>query len=58
LIPRFWDIDTGDISIGDINIRDIATKRLMSLVATVFQDVTLFNDTIFEKRGMGNEDAL
>jgi len=57
LIPRFWDIDTGEISIGDINIRDIATKRLMSLVATVFQEVTLFNDTIFENIRMGKEDA-
>jgi ATP-binding cassette subfamily B protein len=57
LIPRFWDIDTGEISIGDTNIRDIATKRLMSLVATVFQDITLFNDTIFENIRMGNEDV-
>ncbi len=57
LIPRFWDIDTGEISIGDINIRDIATKHLMSLVATVFQEVTLFNDTIFENIRMGKEDA-
>lgn len=57
LIPRYWDVGTGDISIGDINIRDFATKRLMSLVATVFQDVTLFNDTIFENIRMGKEDA-
>ena len=57
LIPRFWDVDTGEVSIGDINIRDITTKRLMSLVATVFQDVTLFNDTIFENIRMGREDA-
>ncbi len=57
LIPRFWDIDAGEISIGDINVRDITTKRLMSLVATVFQDVTLFNDTIFENIRMGNENA-
>jgi ATP-binding cassette subfamily B protein len=57
LIPRFWDVDTGEISIGDINIRDITTERLMSLVATVFQDVTLFNDTISENIRMGNEDV-
>ena len=57
LIPRFWDIDTGEISIGGVNIRDITTERLMSLVATVFQDVTLFNDTISENIRMGKEDA-
>ena len=59
LIPRFWDIDIGDgeISIGGVNIRDITTERLMSFVATVFQDVTLFNDTIFENIRMGNEDV-
>jgi len=57
LIPRFWDVSTGDISIGGINVKDLKTERLMSLVATVFQDVTLFNDTIFENIRMGKEDA-
>ena len=57
LIPRFWDVNTGDISIGGINVKDMKTERLMSLVATVFQDVTLFNDTIFENIRMGKEDA-
>jgi ATP-binding cassette subfamily B protein len=58
LIPRFWDVNTGDISIGGINVKDLKTERLMSLVATVFQDVTLFNDTIFENIRMGKEDAI
>jgi len=57
LIPRFWDVGAGDISIGGVNVRDIATERLMNLVATVFQDVTLFNDTIYENICMGKEDA-
>ncbi len=57
LIPRFWDVNTGDISIGGINVKDLKTERLMSLVATVFQDVTLFNDTIHENIRMGKEDA-
>ena len=57
LIPRFWDVDTGEISIGDVNIRDLATERLMSLVASVFQEVTLFNDTIYENIRMGKADA-
>nr|CBH37594.1 ABC transporter, permease and ATP-binding protein [uncultured archaeon] len=57
LIPRFWDVNAGKISIGDVNIRDLATERLMSLVASVFQEVTLFNDTIYENIRMGKEEA-
>nr|CBH37531.1 ABC transporter, permease protein [uncultured archaeon] len=57
LIPRFWDVNAGEISIGDVNIRDLATERLMSLVASVFQEVTLFNDTIYENIRMGNAEA-
>ena len=57
LIPRFWDVNAGEISIGDVNIRDLATERLMSLVASVFQEVTLFNDTIYENIRMGKADA-
>ena len=57
LIPRFWDVNTGEISIGNINIKDIKTGHLMSLVAFVFQDVTLFNETIYENIRMGKDDA-
>ncbi len=57
LIPRFWDVDTGEISIGGINIKDMKTESLMSLVAFVFQDVILFNDTVYENIRRGREDA-
>lgn len=57
LIPRFWDVNRGEISIGGINIKDMKTERLMSLVAFVFQDVILFNDTVFENIRMGREDV-
>jgi ATP-binding cassette subfamily B protein len=57
LIPRFWDVDTGEISIGGIKIEDMKTESLMSLVAFVFQDVILFNDTVYENIRMGREDA-
>jgi len=57
LIPRFWDVDTGEISIGGINIEDVKTESLMSLVAFVFQDVILFNDTVYENIRMGREDV-
>jgi ABC-type multidrug transport system fused ATPase/permease subunit len=57
LIPRFWDVNRGEISIGGINIKDMKTERLMSLVAFVFQDVILFNDTVYENIRMGREDV-
>ena len=57
LIPRFWDVNTGEISIGGINIKDMNTENLMSLVAFVFQDVILFNDTVYENIRMGREDV-
>ncbi|MFZ2071740.1 MAG: ABC transporter ATP-binding protein [Halobacteriota archaeon] len=57
LIPRFWDVNRGEISIGGINIKDMKTERLMSLVAFVFQDVYLFNDSIINNIRFGNKDA-
>jgi ATP-binding cassette subfamily B protein len=57
LIPRFWDVNKGEIFIGGINIKDINTEGLMSLAAFVFQDVILFNDTVYENIRMGREDV-
>jgi len=57
LIPRFWDADSGEITIGGIDIRDIKTMTLMNLVSSVFQEVFLFNDTIYENIRMGEEDT-
>ena len=57
LIPRFWDADSGEITIGGIDIRDMKTGTLMNLVASVFQEVILFNDTIYENIRMGKEDV-
>jgi ATP-binding cassette subfamily B protein len=53
LIPRFWDISEGEILIGGINVKDIPFEELMKKVSLVFQDVFLFNDTIFENIRMG-----
>lgn len=57
LIPRFWDISTGQILIGGINIKDIATEQLMDLVSFVFQDNFLFFDTLYENIRVGNPEA-
>ncbi|AFY89092.1 ABC transporter ATP-binding protein [Chroococcidiopsis thermalis] len=57
LIPRFWDVDGGEIRIGGVDIREMSVETLMSQVAFVFQDVFLFNDTILENIRFGNPTA-
>jgi len=57
LIPRFWDVNKGEIIIGRTNIKNIPTADLYSLVTFVFQDVFLFNDTVYENIRMGREDV-
>ena len=46
LIPRFFDVTSGEITIGGINIQDFDIESLRKQMALVSQDVVLFNDTI------------
>lgn len=46
LIPRFWDVHSGQILIGGVDIRDISMEVLMQQVAFVFQENFLFSDTV------------
>jgi ATP-binding cassette, subfamily B, bacterial len=57
LIPRFWDIHGGSIEIGGVDIRQMHTTTLMDTVSFVFQDVFLFNDTVYENIRIGNPNA-
>lgn len=57
LIPRFWDVEQGEILIGGVNVQEIATERLMNLVSFVFQDTFLFYDTLYENIAVGSPDA-
>lgn len=57
LIPRFWDVEQGEISIGGIDIRQIATEKLMDMVSFVFQDTFLFYDTMYENIAVGSPTA-
>ena len=57
LIPRFWDVNQGEILIGGRNIKDIPSGELMKRIAFVFQDVYLMNDTILENIRMGKTTA-
>lgn len=57
LIPRFYDVDEGEILIGGVNVKDIATCELMNTVSFVFQDTFLFYDTIYENIAVGIKNA-
>ena len=59
LIPRFWDVEHGEICIGGMDIRQIATTKLMDMdmVSFVFQDTFLFYDTLYENIAVGSPDA-
>jgi ATP-binding cassette subfamily B protein len=53
LIPRFYDVNEGQILIGGVDIRNIEPNQLMSLVGFVFQDSYLFKRSIRDNIGMG-----
>ena len=57
LIARFWDVNSGTIKIGGIDIKTLEPEHLMSYMSFVFQDVVLFNDTIYNNIRIGNRNA-
>ena len=57
LASRFWDIEKGSIRVGGMDIAKINPETLMQLYSIVFQDVTLFNNTIMENIRIGRQDA-
>ena len=57
LIARFWDVNKGTISIGGVNIKTLDPEYLMSYMSFVFQDVILFNDTVYNNILIGNMNA-
>ncbi|HWS43125.1 MAG TPA: ABC transporter ATP-binding protein [Pseudoflavonifractor sp.] len=57
LIARFWDTNKGKVTIDGVDIKTIDPEQLMSYMSFVFQDVVLFNDTIYNNIRVGNMDA-
>ena len=57
LASRFWDIPSGTITVGGMDISKIDPETLMNLYSIVFQDVTLFNNTVLENIRIGRKDA-
>jgi ATP-binding cassette subfamily B protein len=57
LASRFWDIPSGTITVGGMDISKIDPETLLSLYSIVFQDVTLFNNTVLENIRIGRKDS-
>ena len=57
LAARFWDADIGTITIGGVDVRSVDPEQLLTAFSIVFQDVTLFNNTVMENIRIGRKDA-
>ena len=57
LAARFWDYQKGSITVGGMDVSRIDPEKLMSLYSIVFQDVTLFDNTILENIRLGRKGA-
>ena len=57
LIARFWDVQKGRITIGGIDLTDMSPQTVYSLISQVFQDVYLFDDTIYNNIKIANPAA-
>jgi len=55
LLPRFYDVNDGQILIDGIDIRDLKLHALRDLMGNVNQDAILFNDTIYNNIAFGVE---
>ena len=57
LVPRLWDVTGGRVTIDGVDVRDLELKHLRSLVATAFEDPTLFSMSARENLTLGRADA-
>ena len=57
LAARFWDPDSGRITVGGMDVTGVDPELLLSLYSIVFQDVTLFDNTVMENIRIGRRDA-
>jgi ATP-binding cassette subfamily B protein len=57
LIARFWDVNKGCVKIGGVDVKTMDPEHLMRYMSFVFQDVVLFNDTVYNNIRIGNLNA-
>ena len=57
LAAHFWDADKGKVTVGGVDVSTVDPETLLSSFSIVFQDVTLFNNTVMENIRVGKKDA-
>ncbi|MBQ8970749.1 MAG: ABC transporter ATP-binding protein [Lachnospiraceae bacterium] len=57
LAARFWDADQGRVTLGGVDVKTVDPETLLSAFSIVFQEVTLFNNTVMENIRVGKKDA-
>lgn len=57
LAARFWDVNSGKITLGGVDVTTVEPETLFRNYSIVFQDVTLFDNTIMENIRLGRSDA-
>ena len=57
LAARFWDADSGKITLGGTDVKTVDPEKLLSAYSIVFQDVTLFNNTVMGNIRIGRQGA-
>ncbi len=57
LIPRYYDVQEGEVLIDGINVKDLGIHDLRQLIGNVNQEAILFNDTFFNNISFGVDDA-
>ena len=57
LAARFWDASSGTVSIGGVDVSAVDPETLLASFSIVFQDVVLFNDTVYNNILIGNRNA-
>ena len=57
LVPRLYDVTSGRITIDGVDIRDVTLSSLRRVVATAFEDPTLFSASVRENLALGRIDA-
>lgn len=57
LVARFWDVQEGEVLVGGVNVKEMTCDSLLKNISMVFQNVYLFNDTIYNNITFGKPEA-